>query len=119
MELDSGQRLCVILADRFEQITHLLAEHRADSREALPHAVFWDYTRAVVASYLERPPHVPWSEFLVVLADNYEQGDGYVRGIVEVSFLENLPLPTQEGYGIVRSLPAPLRTAFDRVRPRG
>lgn len=118
--MDSGERLVAALAARFDQLMPLLAEHLDDNNgEVLPHVLFWNFTRAVVDSYLGRPSQVAWREFVMILDEEYKRGDAYLRGIVDVSFLENLPFPDEDGHEIVMSLPVGLRAAFDRVRPGG
>ena len=118
--MDSGEVLVKRLVEQFTQLVPLYAEHLADNNgELLPHVLFWEVTRSVVDSYLGRSPHLDWRGVIATLDGEYQQGDVYLRGIVEVSFLENLPYPKEEGYGIVGVLPERLRGAFDRVRPAG
>ena len=118
--MDSGETLVQDLADRFEPLRPIHAEHLAENGgEVLPHVLFWDITQAVVDAYLRPESPLDWSEFLKVIEREYRDGDAYLRGIVEVSFLENLPYPHEAGHGIVESLPPLLRTTFNRVRPAG
>jgi len=118
--MDSGEVLVLALRDRFEPLRPIVAEHLADNAGVLlPHVVFWDLTQAVVAAFDRPGSPLDWPEFLRFLDREYAAGDAYLRGIVEVSFLENLPYPAEPGHAIVDALPAGLRTAFDRVRPAG
>jgi hypothetical protein len=118
--MDSGEALVQVLVDRLEPLRPIVDQHVAENDgEMLPHVLFWDLTQAVVDAYLRPEAPLDWREFVRVLEQEYPGGDAYLRGIVEVSFLENLPGPQEKGYGIVRSLPPGLRDAFDRVRPGG
>ncbi|MCA2217640.1 DUF7674 family protein [Jidongwangia harbinensis] len=118
--MDTGEVLVRELVDRFGPLRPIHAEHLAENGGAvLPHVLFWDLTQAVVDAFLRPEAPLDWRTFLDVLDRAYDGGDAYLRGIVEVSFLENLPFPAEPGHGIVDSLPPGLRTIFDRVRPAG
>ena len=118
--MDSGDALVKALVDRFPGLNPIYREHLNDNNQVLlPHVLFWNLTRAAVDSFLGQEPHLDWLDLVTTLDDEYEGGDSYVRGIVEASFLENLPYPGERGYEIVKSLPNGLRAGFCRLRPAG
>jgi hypothetical protein len=120
MLMDSGEALIREIVERFGNLDPIYRTHIGDNNgETLPHVLFWDLTNAIVRSFLGTDPHLEWRDFLLFLDDEYRRGDSYVRGILEVSFLENLPYPNEAGSGIVESLPVGLRNVFDRIRPAG
>jgi hypothetical protein len=85
----------------------------------LPHVLVPDLTEAVVEAYLRPGSALDWVGFLSFLDQEHGTGDPYLRGIVEVGFLEQLPYPFEDGHGIVRDLPPLLRSAFRRIRSAG
>jgi hypothetical protein len=117
--MDSGENLVQNLVRLFPQFETPYREHLKDNRgELLPHVVFWNFTQMVIESFADAgEDSLDWREVLRYLERSHAAGDAYLRGIIEVSFLENLPFPHEHGYGIVRELPPQLRTAFRKVRP--
>jgi hypothetical protein len=109
------------LVARFPPLEPAFRDHLRDNfGDVLPHVFFWDVTQQVIASYVAADPApIDWRAVLAFLADRYTTGDARVHGLIEVSFLESLPVPGHEGAGIVAELPPVLRPAFGRVRPGG
>lgn len=120
MLMDSGEALIKGIVERFVGLGPIYKDHLEDNNnEVLPHVLFWDFTNAIVNSFLGRDPYIKWRDLLLFLDDEYGRGDSYLRGILEVSFLENLPYPNEAGSEIVKWLPVGLRDVFDRIRPAG
>lgn len=111
------------LVAKVPDLEPLLQEHLSDNfGEVLPHVFFGDITRFVVAEFLraenagtaEQASSSPLKPLLAELEDAVSQS-GEVAELVCVSFLENLPRPSEPGGG-VRELVGPgLRSELDRI----
>ncbi len=88
---------------RFPGLTVLLEEHIKDFDEVLPHVFFGDLTRHVVSLALlantggERAAAQELCGILDFLEETYAMGSIELQELISVSFLENLPRPSEEG----------------------
>ena len=106
------------LVESHEWLRPVLAEHRLDYDEVLPHVLMADVTRALVAAYLsgrdgDRP------KLLAVLGDleaafDPDAVDDETMGVIALSFLFNLPSPGEPGDGIRRLLGRKLAGQLER-----
>jgi hypothetical protein len=90
--------------ERFPSLYGPLEEHIRDNYgEVLPHVFFGDVTRYVVSLLLAArsganlPPRRELRDILSYLEEAYASGDEEIRGLISVSFLENLPRPGESG----------------------
>ena len=102
------------------ELETLVREHLAEYEKLLPHVLFGDVTRWLVA-------RGPVAEVLDILEHHCGAGDEEVRNVLEASFLENLERDNPEYLLVREALPACLAgrlrasegwTADDRVGGR-
>ena len=119
--MSSGKELVRDLVQRFPQFDPVYRQHLEDNfGELLPHVIFWDLLQLEVASFIaDGSAELDWRGVLDVLAESYAAGDVEVRGIIAVSFLEDLPFAHEDGYGIVEALPETLKDVLAKVRTAG
>ncbi|WP_053618529.1 hypothetical protein [Nocardiopsis sp. NRRL B-16309] len=92
----------------------------------LAHVFFGiEVTREIVAAYAADINGVPierrldWRGVLGFLNRRLRSGDRAVGAVIGTSFLFQLPMPGQEGHGIVNELDDELARLFEVVRPNG
>ncbi len=98
------------LVAKFPGLHPLFQEHLSDNFGALlPHLFFGDLTRYLVARYLVAQSHLIDQQLeaerevralLAELEQAYAVGGDEVEELIAVSFLENLPRPSEEGSGV-------------------
>lgn len=97
------------LAARFPGLRPLLDEHRRDNfGKVLPHIIFYDVTQYVLSRFADGSVAARGEvrDILDVLEEAFSTGHEYVRGLISVSFLENLPSPW-EPQATIRDLVGP------------
>lgn len=94
--------------------------------EFLAHVFFGvEVVREVVTAYVAdgdaRPAgdRLDWRGVLRFLDQRLRSGDEAVRTVIGTSFLFRLPMPGQDGHGIVDELEGELARLFDVARPNG
>lgn len=110
------------LVERFPELRGTYDAHIENmGGELLAHALFWDVTNEVVASYLgeAEPPAVDWRTLILFLEESYADGDIDVRKVIVTSFLLYLPFPQQPGHAIATFLGPRLAERFRVARPDG
>ena len=92
------------MVERFPSLYGPLEGHIRDNYgEVLPHVFFGDVTRYVVSLLLAArsgsnlPRRRELRDILNYLEEAYASGDEEVRGLISVSFLENLPRSDESG----------------------
>ncbi|HEY5400418.1 MAG TPA: hypothetical protein VIL16_34035 [Trebonia sp.] len=99
MTLSSG-RLIGELIEVTPEFRELYEEHLRDNYgEVLPHVLFWEFTQAIVASYLTNGES--WKAALGIIEGAFGSGDDYTDGVISASFLESLPCRGEPGAEIV------------------
>ena len=123
MSRDEGTTFCQRLVESIPALTPILAEHRSDNfGEILPHAFMSDVSRWYLARVRQRD-FADAGEFATYLDAEYVNGSAYVRDLLAVSFIENLPWEHEENALAVRSTLGPVLQARQREmwswRPSG
>ncbi len=92
-----------------------IEEHLADNDELLPHVLFGDLTRFVVAAH-QRGEGDLVRRVLTFLDSALRDGDDKVQNLVEVSFIENVGPWDEAQKRFIASWPDALRAEADRLR---
>ncbi|MGQ0845184.1 MAG: DUF7674 family protein [Sporichthyaceae bacterium] len=75
---------------RFRALAPILREHlESNDGELLPHPFMYDIEQWAESLVSADPETL--AELLGVLVDAYDSGDDAVRGLIDASFVENLP----------------------------
>ena len=112
---DSSTELVQRLVDRVPVLRPAYEEHLADYDLVLPHVFFGDVTRWAVASYIAGDNG--WRTLVAFLEEEYADADYDAQAVIEQSFVENLPYPHEEGYGIEREFGPRLTEMYRQQRP--
>ena len=89
---ESDAAFCDRLAELHSELAALLAEHRQDNDETLPHLFMADVARWFEAKYRagEREPALALARWL---EEEYPSASPTIENVICVSFLEMLPWP--------------------------
>jgi len=90
-------------------------EHRSDNDEILPHVLYGDLTRFVVAAAEEGHDELV-RRVLAFLEDELAHGDEMVQNLVAVSFVENVGPFERSTAGFIATWPPGLKAEADRQR---
>ncbi len=97
------------LIEAAPELQTVLGEHLEDmGGEVLPHLLFGDLTRFVAEAHGQGSDEVV-HRILDFLETAIQHGDGYVRNLVAVSFIENIGVWESEMASLVAALPPALR----------
>lgn len=104
------------LMQDFPQLESLYAEHVEFYEEFLSHVFLADVVRWAVNLFGEAGQGLTEEaiglQLINFVESAYVRGDGTVRELIKVSFVENLPYSGQEGFHIHGYLPENLRRIF-------
>lgn len=107
--------LITMLAERVPALKEMYDEHLEFYEELLPSVYFGELVPWVVGDYLASTKDTAhtgsWREVLSILEREYHSGLE-VEQLIDTSFLETLPYPGEEGYGLVEALGPNLRQAL-------
>lgn len=103
----SQSELIEALAERVPALKEIYDEHLEFYEELLPSVYFGELVPWIVGEYVAstKDPARPasWREVLAILEREYHSGLE-VENLIDTSFLETLPYPEEEGYGLVEEL---------------
>jgi hypothetical protein len=109
---ENGAGLINELVRAVPPLKMILDEHLNEFGELLSHVLFARFTDWAIAAHDEKSPFL--DDFADILDDWFGKGDGYVKNLILVSFLEYIP----SGSGVLEHL-GPLLTKEDQdwIRP--
>lgn len=117
----SRDELVELLAKRLPALREIYEEHLEFNEELLPSVYFGELVPWVVNDYIASTKDCAhpgsWREVLAVLEREYHSGLE-VEGLIDTSFLETLPYPWEDGYGLVEQLGPTLSQALTEVSSR-
>ena len=97
---DACATLCRQLAASHSAVANMLTEHLQDYEELLPHVLFGEITRYVVAGGAQR------RSIVEALEQALSGGDPDVENLIGVSFIENIETELELEHSLA-GLPAP------------
>jgi hypothetical protein len=108
------------LVSRFPILEPILVEHLEDHGQILPHLFFADLTRYLVSSFVTTEsrgqlPSLGLREILDHLESVFAENDEDLSGLIDTSFLQNLPYAHEEGYRICKLLGPKSRARLHEV----
>jgi hypothetical protein len=103
------------LRSQVPEFAPVIDEHVADNDEVLPHVLFGDLTRFVLAAR-ESGDDTLVERCVAVLDRALREGDDHVVNLVQVSFVENLPPWSDAIPAMITAWPESLRSEVERQR---
>lgn len=120
------ERFALDLVERFPALGERIDCYYDGPDDFLAHVFFGvEVARRVVAAYVadmsgdSAGGRLDWRGVLGFLDRRLRSGGEAVRIVIGTSFLFQLPMPGQEGHGIVDELDGELARLFDVARPNG
>lgn len=109
------------LARRVPELKQLYEEHLEFYEELLPSVYFGELVPWVVTDYVASVNDAghtgSWREVLAVLEREHDSGTE-IEELIDFSFLEDLPYPGDDGYGLIAELGPALSQALTEVSSR-
>jgi hypothetical protein len=125
-DLQPEERFALDLVERFPALGERIDYYYDGPDDFLAHVFFGvEVVRAVVAAYVadgsdrSTGAQLDWRGVLGFLDRRLRPGDDAVRTLIGTSFLFQLPMPGQEGHGIVGEFDGELARLFEAARPNG
>jgi hypothetical protein len=111
----SYERVVDLLRSEVPEFAPEIDEHLEDSGEALPHVLFGDFSRFVVAARVAGDAPLV-DRCLAFLEEALNDGDAQVRNLVQVSFVENVGPWDGDAATFIETWPPNLRKEAERQR---
>jgi hypothetical protein len=108
------------LVHRFRELVPLLQEHLDTYAELLPHVFMGDFTRWIVDRLRHAGASDPTLRHILDFVEaTFKEGGEHEQELIAVSFLENLPRPSEEGADFLELIGPALQQELIRLRMSG